>query len=411
MYVFSPPEDSLYLTPNVDVHRNIERSTQSILSQRSIQRSQSSRGSGKSKVERSSWRSKSKSPEPGDDVQGLLLPHILPHQRPASPYLLNYSSNKYQSDRVSLDTFPADSPQRKDTLEDENEVAHSPARKVWGLFQWRKKKNNKSFNSRASLPPIRGDSHREMIQASQANSNTLDFGVSLYRAGSDDGSSLAEEGGYREVGRLQRRVSFDASDSFAIGSKPNTVTVEVEVHDMDASMEMNSETPLINLHQPTPSPSSSSPTDAQQGNRSPDMSQRGFLSLPEGSQKSAHQTRRRILSFGTAHEKTKQAQKSRTNTAEDVLSVPLLQADDQKESSSCNDSYERESSLSSSVQTSSFIESNHSSSFSESVVDCLSDDFVQKLEQNFKKDHLLREINTELKEAVVDTVRQGQVSQ
>ena len=44
------------------------------------------------------------------------------------------------------------------------------------------------------------------------------------------------------------------------------------------------------------------------------------------------------------------------------------------------------------------------------MVDCLSEEFLSKLEWNFKKDHLLREGCTDLKEAVSDTVKQGQVS-
>ena len=360
VYIFTPPEDKSRHTPSL-------AETSAELSSGSTHRSsqKSHRGSEKNRSARSSQKSslrRSRSPQPDDNVAD----RIFPNTRPTSPYLLTYSSNRDHSTEVSLDTFPSETP-----LE---ELSHSPARKIWGLFTWHKKKQ-RSFDGVSTLPPsLRGDEHREQLQIQR--SYTHDLGDASY----DE---------HRPV-RSTRPVSFGGGgDSFAMTAStdtggPNVVTVEVEVHDVDASLEMNAESPA---HVPKSS-----------GHQSSDGE---FLSLPEAALQSTHGNRRRIMSFGSAREviQRKQRRGKSHSDIHDSQKVPLLK--DKGESGYCNESDDSDSS---SVRTSSFIEENTPS------VDVMSDEIVSMLEQNFKKDHLLREVSTELKVAVIDTVKQGQVN-
>ena len=457
VYIRSPPEEKSFLSTDVDLHRkapNVEHSTASTSSRsllRSIQRSWNSRANAKSKSSSNYWRSKSSSPAPSSQSDNLLEgdPSLTYQKRPKSPYLLTYDSNRFESDEVSLNTFPSGSPQvdkTEDVGSDEGTGPHSTAKTVWGqLFQWRNKKQ-KSFNSRASLPPIRGDQHSDLYQVEQShNSHTLQHGSSHYGAGgyaNHGGDSDSSEEMDRASGL--RQTSTDVSDSFTIdmsramaaggggivggrpGKRPNVITVEVEVHDMDASLDSSS---LDHTHhqqlQQQGRTSSLRYSHSDRNTSTHNASNKGFLSLPgETQKKSTQETRNRILSFGTMRDAIQSKQKKveshrrRQGEAGESLMVPLLQDNLQhhlyhdqqqqgEETILFSESDDREGiSLSSSILTTSFVGENASYV----AVGCLSDDFIQRLEQNFKKDHLLREVTSDLKESVTEAVKQGQVS-
>ena len=433
VYVYSPPEDSSnFLTQ--DVHMtgtkatSLERSTASTRStNRQGQGDRTSDKNNGNKLLRSFRKTKSKSPQPEDSISSTCIP---PNQRPSSPYLLDYSTNRGNSLGVSLDTFPSTTPQQG-----EEDYAHSSATKrLLSLFQWRKKKE-RSYSDRFSTPPpevcVQGaDEHREQLQIlsqsfgrHQSQSQSREFGTSSYN-------------GEHRVGRPYRPSTFSGVDrSFAVSSTGtivgglNVVTVEVEVHNVDESLELNSESPAQKTLHPSISSNSYSINKSTESAYSTDGE---FLSLPEGaapSSKKSHHNRRRILSFGTARDaiqKKLQHQrhpKSHTevHNRSHHLKVPLLD-DHREEYSSCSDSDETGDRLSrsrsSSVRTSesSFIVEDGQESTTAATttaakeVDYMSDEFASKLEWNFKKDHLLREACTDLKEAVSDTVKQGQVS-
>ena len=385
VYVRSPPENS-YLSAAVDHHRNvsmIEQSGEGLTSLSSTSAQPSLLGSIRGKLTRSLRKTKSKSPHP----EGIVLP------RPTSPYLLSHSSNRGNNIEVSLDTFPSKSPLKRE----EEEAEQSPARKVWGLFQWRKKKKKSPVHNRTSLPSFNPPEQANPAVASNYKSNTLDFGMSLHDGG---GYVDHEEDSMRST---NRRSTFDTSQSFPIlgtDSQPNNVvTVEVEVHDMDASLEMNAESPVHQDHTPSPSGNSSTkdaPSPKPGGRKE-------FLSLPEATQKS-HQKRRKFLTFGTSRDPSHKSLRQKDVSCDD-LKVPLLLDHVPDEFDESIETEGRES-LVSSVRTSSFIEEGPST---ELVVDCFSEEITKTLEQNFMKDHLFSGERTDLKEAVTSTVRQGQV--
>lgn len=437
VYVFSPPEESPYLSQEeVDTQRaapsTFEQrsvSTSSGYLRRSFQRIRNSTRRSKQpqpdhnnvtivnnetdkSFQKWSYKSPQKVTDDGADANTKL---DIPHQKssskgprpasdlvPTSPYLLTFSSSRGDSEEFNLSTFPIESPLiATEEKEKEKDVAHSPARKVWGLFQWNKKKQSKTFHNQGSLPPLKLDQHRGQRQhLSNVDRNPFNRDINLYDAGvcgenvdSNDDNEPS----------MRRSAPFDGSDSFAIDVagvsdevRPNAITVEVEVHDVDTSFsELNSES--VTQHD----------TATASINCSQNKStQRSFLSLPNrSSQKS--QKRKRLLGFGNKGEKSKlqkEHQKSHGEVQE-TLKVPLL-SDHDNEQNSCGESEDGVCRLST-VQTSSFITDDCPTS--PVMVDCLSDDFVTKLEKNYKKDHLLREATVEVKEAVADTVRQGQV--
>ena len=395
VYVRSPPDENPYLSVGVDQHRPLskielsdEGTTASLLS---VSAQQSLLGSVVNKVTRSLRRSRSKSPQP----EGVVRP------RPTSPYLFSQSSNRGNNIEVSLDTLPSKSPLKKEEEKD-REIEHSPARKVWGLFQWRRKKKQRSIHSRSSLPPFRQQENHK--PQTQDKSNTLDFGASL----NDGGVYEDTDSEHHSVTSANRRSMIDASDSFAIGGGPgapnNLVTVEVEVHDVDVSLEMNAESPV---HKRNSYRSSSANSTLNNGPYPEPGGGRGeFLSLPEATQKS-HQSRRKILTIGTPRDaKQKNKPKNRGND----LNTPLLLDHDTDEFDVSDDSYDAESAGGvSSLRTSSFIVVESESSLREPVVDYFSEEAVAKLERNFKKDHLFSGEATDMMEAVTSTVKQGQV--
>ena len=462
VYVFSPPEDnSKFLTQDMHVSgtagakatTSLEQSTTST---RSTNRqfpqghgahtggSASDQNSITNKLIRSFRRSKSKSPQPEDSISS-----IPPNLRPSSPYLLNYSTNHSSSMEVSLDTFPSQTPQEGEEVDYSQTSA---TKRLLGLFQWRRRKHGSYTVDKASTlpaPEIRvqqqgADEHRDQLQTLSHSQSIQRHNQSLSR---DFGAGLSNDSEHR-VARSYRPSTFSGAESYAVSSSstvvgggPNVVTVEVEVHNVDESLELNFESPAHKSHHP------SLPTNSFSINRSTESTDGEFLSLPEGttppsSKKSLSRSRRRILSFGTAkdaiqrklqHQQQKR-QKSHTVMHDRThhLTVPLLGDHHRREEiNSCSDSDEAgdshyDNSRSSSVRTleSSFtaedVPSQQSTTIADTgtaasnlatttMVDCMADEFISKLEWNFKKDHLLREACTDLKEAVTDTIKQGQV--
>ena len=302
------------------------------------------------------------------------------------------------------------------------------------------------------------DEHRDQFQTFSQSQSIQRHNQSLSR---DYGStSYNEQHAYRSY----RPSTFSGADSFAVSSSgtvlgaggggggPNVVTVEVEVHNVDESLELNSESPAHKPH-PPPAPGPVLPTNSYSiNNKSTESTDGDFLTLPAGalapasSKKSSIHGRRRIFSFGTAKDQKKKKQKhhrpkSRTVVDDRIhhLQVPLLEdhhreteevaagscsdsdeAGDSEDGSYNNYSNNESRSSASSVKTleSSFTAEDRSArpstldtvtSLEIVMVDCMSEEFVSRLEQNFKKDHLLREACTDLKEAVSDTIKQGQV--
>ena len=307
------------------------------------------------------------------------------------------------------------------------------------------------------------DEHRGQFQTSllSQSQSTQRHNQSLSR---DFGASSLSNNTQR-VHRSYRPSTFSGADSFAVsssgtvlGGEPNIVTVEVEVHNVDESLELNSESPVHNPRHHYPA--AAFPTNSYSINsKSTESTDREFLSVqvPEGAtapsskKSSSHHSRRRILSFGTAKDAAAQKKlqhqqqqkkvrpKSRTVLHDRThhLRVPLLDEDRrQEEIGSCSDSdgagedssyYIENRSSSARTVESSFTAAEdgwaqQSTSNTDTplgtaatnsetvVVDYMSEEFVGKLEWNFKKDHLLRESCTNLKEAVSDTIKQGQVS-
>lgn len=462
VYVFSPPEDNLkFLTQDMHVTGTMGTNAleQSLASTRSTNHqfpqghgartggSTSDHNSITNKLIRSFQRSKSKSPQPEDSLSS-----IPPNLRPSSPYLLNYSTNRGSSSmEVSLDTFPSQTPQQ----EDEVDLAQTSATKrLLGLFQWRRRKQGSytTADKSATLPPEVhkqqqeqgwADEHRDQFQTLSQSQSIQRHNQSLSR---DFGSASYNE---QRVSRSYRPSTISGAESFAVSSSgtvlgggPNVVTVEVEVHNVDESLELNSESPAHETHHHL-----ALPTNSYSINRSTESTDGEFLSLPEGatapsSKKSSSQSRRRILSFGTAKDaiqkKLQKQQKHHPKSHTVVhnrthhLKVPLLDNHHRiEEAGSCSDSDEAgedssyNKSRSSSVRTleSSFTaedrltlqsttnaDSSTATNLETVVVDYMSEEFVSKLEWNFKKDHLLQEACTDLKEAVSDTIKQGQVS-
>ena len=431
-----------------------------------VARTTSDHNSITNKLIQSFRRSKSKSPQPEDSLSG-----VPPNLRPSSPYLLDYSSNRGSSSmEVSLDTFPSQTPRQEDEEIDSPQT--SATKRLLSLFQWRRRKQGSYVvapHKSSTLPPEvhsqqrrqeeEADEHRSHFQTLLSQSpRTQRHNQSLSR---DFGGSSMYNNTQR-VHRSYRPSTFSGADSFAVsssgtvlGGEPNVVTVEVEVHNVDESLELNSESPVHNPHHYPAAVTL--PTNSYSINsKSTESTDREFLSVqvPEGAtapsskKSSSHHSRRRILSFGTAkdaaqkklqhqQQQKKLRPKSRTviNDRAHHLRVPLLDEDRrQEETGSCSDSdgagedgsyYSENRSSSARTVESSFTAEDgwarQSTSNTDTppgtatnsetvIVDYMSEEFVRKLEWNFKKDHLLREACTDLKEAVSDTIKQGQVS-
>ena len=417
---------------------------------------------------RSFRRSKSKSPQPTEDSLSTSIP---PNLRPTSPYLLNYSTNQGNSSmEVSLDTFPSQSPQQQG---DDNEVDFlqtSATKRLLALFHWRRRKQGSytvAAGKSSMLPPEvnsqqqqeeqrkrqgKGwaDEHRDQFQIFSQSQSIQRHNQSLSR---DYGSTLYNE---QHAYQSHRPSTFSGADSFAVSSSgtvlgggPNVITVEVEVHNVDESLELNSESPAHKPYHPSVSGPALPMNSYSINSGSTESTDGDFLTLPEGattpasSKKLSSHDRRRILSFETAKDQKKKQKHHRPKSHTVVhdrshhLRVPLLEDHHQTEEAaagSCSDSdeagedgsynYNNNESRSSAptlessftaedrlVQPSTLVINADSATNSETVVvvDCMSEEFVSRLEQNFKKDHLLREMCTDLKEAVSDTIKQGQV--